>query len=227
MKITYYGHSCFSLETEGKILLFDPFVSFNELASSIDVDSLETDFVLISHGHQDHVADAESILKRTGAKLISNYEIVSWFANKGISNNHPMNLGGNVALTREIKVKMVNAIHSSGLPDGTYGGNPGGFVIQSSEGNIYFAGDTALTLDMKLIAEEFNIKLALLPIGDNFTMGVKDAVKAADFVQVKEVIGLHYDTFPYIKIDKELAKKTFEEAGKKLHLLNIGESITL
>jgi L-ascorbate metabolism protein UlaG (beta-lactamase superfamily) len=227
MKITYYGHSCFSLEVDGKNLLFDPFISYNDLASSIDIDKIEADFVLISHGHQDHIADAESILKNTKAKLISNYEIVTWMEKKGIQNSHPMNLGGKLSLTDTIKVKMVNAIHSSGLPDGSYGGNPGGFVIQTTQGNVYYAGDTALTYDMKLIAEEFKIKLAFLPIGDNFTMGISDAVKASEFIEVDQVIGMHYDTFPYIVISKEEAFKAFEQAGKKLLLPKIGESITL
>lgn len=152
MRVTYLGHACILVEVAGKKLLFDPFITPNELASHIDVDAIEADYVLVSHGHQDHLADAESILKRTGAKLISNFEIVSWFGRQEIENMHPMNHGGGYDFDFG-RVTYVNAIHSSMLPDGSYGGNPGGFVIQSGEGNFYFSGDTALTYDMKLIAE--------------------------------------------------------------------------
>lgn len=226
MKITYYGHSCFGFSINGKHILFDPFISPNELAQSINVSDIPVDYLLLSHGHQDHVADAESILLQTGAKLISNYEIVSWYGAKGVTNAHPVNLGGSID-TEFGRVKYVNAIHSSVLPDGTYGGNPGGFVVESEEGSFYYSGDTALTYDMKLIGEFHKLDLAILCIGDNFTMGVNDAIIASDFVGCNKVIGMHYDTFGYIKIDHEEAKKAFQAKGKELILMNIGDQMTI
>lgn len=226
MKLTYYGHACFLLETQGKRILFDPFISPNELASSIDVDAIQADYILISHGHADHIADAEAIAERTGAIIVSNYEIVSWYEQKGLKNLWPMNHGGTKSFDFG-KVKYVNAIHSSVLPDGTYGGNPGGFVIQNSEGCLYFAGDTALTTDMELLGRYLNIDWAILPIGDNFTMGIEDAVICADMIQCDQIIGMHFDTFPFIKIDHKYAADTFSAANKKLHLLTIGDTSEL
>lgn len=226
MKLSYYGHSTFLLEIKGLNLLFDPFITPNELAKDIDVNSIPADYILVSHGHEDHVADAVSIAKRTGATVVSNFEIVSWFEVQGVEKGHPMNHGGSWSFDFG-SVKYVNAVHSSVLPDGTYGGNPGGFIISADEGNVYYAGDTALTYDMKLIGDTANISHAILPIGDNFTMGVDDAVRAAEFVGCKEIIGMHYDTFGYIEIDKEEAKGKFSTAGKTLTLLNIGETIDL
>lgn len=227
MKVTYYGHACFGVNINGKHLLFDPFIRHNELAKHIDVAAIPADYILLSHGHEDHVADALEIAQRTGATLISNYEIVSWFAQKGVSNNHPMNIGGKRSFDFG-SVKYVAATHSSVLPDGTYGGNPGGFVIESTQGNFYYSGDTGLTMDMKLIPELCGpLKVALLPIGDNFTMGAEEAVLAAEFVKTNHVIGLHYDTFGYIKIDHQKAIDTFTAKGKKLTLLAIGETIEL
>jgi L-ascorbate metabolism protein UlaG (beta-lactamase superfamily) len=226
IELTYLGHSAFIATIGGKKVLFDPFITPNELAKDINIEDLHPDFILVTHGHSDHVADVESIAKRSGATLVSNFEVVSWFQNKGIENIHPMNHGGAKKFDFG-KVKYVNAIHSSTLPDGSPGGNPGGFVVQSESRTFYFAGDTALTYDMKLIADEFEIDFALMPIGDNFTMGIEDAVRAADFVGTDKIIGMHYDTFPYVEIDKDHAKKTATTAGKELVLLNIGESITL
>ena len=226
MKLSYYGHSTFLLEIKGLNLLFDPFITPNELAKDIDANSIPADYILVSHGHEDHVADAVSIAKRTGATVVSNYEIISWFGVQGVEKGHPMNHGGSWSFDFG-SVKYVNAVHSSVLPDGTYGGNPGGFIISTDEGNVYYAGDTALTYDMKLIGDTANISHAILPIGDNFTMGVDDAVIAAEFVGCNEIIGMHYDTFGYIEIDKEEAKGKFATAGKTLTLLNIGETIDL
>jgi L-ascorbate metabolism protein UlaG (beta-lactamase superfamily) len=224
--ITYYGHSTFLVEIDNKKILFDPYISPNELAGEIDLDSIEADYILVSHGHSDHVADVETIAKKNDATLVANFEVASWFEDKGVKNTHPMNHGGSKEFEFG-KVKFVNAIHSSTLPDGSPGGNPGGFVIQSKQGTFYFAGDTALTYDMKLISEEFSIDFAFMPIGDNFTMGIDDAVKAANFVGTKKIIGMHYDTFPYIKIDTEASKDAADQAGIELILLNIGEKITL
>ncbi|WP_373496098.1 metal-dependent hydrolase [Aquiflexum sp.] len=226
IELTYYGHSSYLVKINQKTILFDPFISPNPKASNIDVDAIKTDYVLISHGHEDHVADAESITKSNNAMLVSNFEVAEWFAEKGVEKYHPMNHGGSKEFDFGT-VKYVHAVHSSTLPDGSSGGVAGGFVIQHEQGCFYYAGDTALSYDMKLIGEEFKIDFAFLPIGDNFTMGIKDALKAADFVRTKKIIGIHYDTFPYIEIDTEAAKKATEEAGKDLILLNIGESIRL
>ncbi len=223
MKVTFLGHSCFLVEVSGKHLLFDPFISPNELAKKINPDTIEADYVLISHGHEDHLADAESILKRTGATLISNFEIVSWYGGKEIVNAHPLNHGGGFNFEFG-RVTYTTAIHSSMLPDGSYGGNPGGFVVETEEGNFYFSGDTALTYDMKLIGEAFRLDWAALCIGDNFTMGARDAAKAAKFVGATKVLGLHYDTFPPIEIDHEAAKRAFSHVGVELKLPEIGEA---
>lgn len=227
MKLTYYGHSCFSVEVAGKTLLFDPFITPNELAKDIDVDSIKADYILLSHGHADHVADALAIAKNNEATIISNYEIVTWYnTTHSYSKAHPLNHGGSFSFDFG-KVKYVNAIHSSVLPDGTYGGNPGGFVIETEEGNFYFAGDTALTMDMKLIPMFTKLDFAVLPIGDNFTMGVEEAVIASDFIDCDKIIGVHFDTFGYIKIDQAAAKTTFTDNGKELILVEIGDSVQL
>ncbi|BAU52023.1 metal-dependent hydrolase [Mucilaginibacter gotjawali] len=225
MKITYYGHSSFEVETGGKKLLFDPFISHNALAAAIDINSLKPDYILLSHGHGDHMADLETIQKNSGAKVICIADIAGWLNNKGIDNVHGMNFGGGFNFDFG-RVKMVYALHSSSMPDGAYGGNPAGFVIFSEGKKLYFAGDTALTLDMKLLADE-NLDYAILPIGDNYTMGADDAIKAAGFINCKNVIGMHYDTFPVIKIDKEEVSEKFKKADLNLKLLPIGESLTI
>jgi L-ascorbate metabolism protein UlaG (beta-lactamase superfamily) len=224
MKITYYGHSCFGVEINGKHLLFDPFITGNELANDVDVESVKADYILISHGHNDHIADVFSISKRTNAKIVCAYEIFEWLGKKGLENIHPMNTGGKVKFDFG-SVKCVKAEHSSTLPDGTYGGHPMGFVIESDAGNFYYAGDTALTYDMKLIGEYRSVDFAFLPIGDNFTMGVDNAIICTDFIKCNDIIGMHYDTFGYIKIDHEEALRKFSRLGKKLTLMNIGETI--
>lgn len=226
MKFTSYGHSCFAVETSGHTLLFDPFITANELAKNISLDSIRADYILISHGHWDHTLDAVDLAKRTGATVISNFEIVNWFNKQGLEKAHPMNHGGGFDFPFG-RVKYVNAVHSSQLPDGSNGGNAGGFVVDTTEGAFYYAGDTALTMDMQLIGDEFQLRFAVLPIGDNFTMGAKDATRAAAFVRCKQIVGVHYDTFPPIKIDKAKAAAIFESAGLRLHLPRIGDSIEL
>ena len=225
-EITYYGHSSFLLTIGKTNILFDPYITPNEKAGHIDIDSIAADYILVTHGHSDHVADVESIAKRNDATVVANFEVATWFENKGIEKVHPMNHGGS-KLFDFGKVKFVNAVHSSTLPDGSPGGNPGGFVVQSEDQTFYFAGDTALTYDMKLIGEEFSVDFAFMPIGDNFTMGISDAVRAAEFVGTRKIIGMHYDTFPYIEIDQAAAKKAADKAGLELIMLNIGENITL
>ena len=226
MEFTFYGHACFSVKIGNTSLIFDPFITPNELAKDIDISTIKADYILVSHGHEDHIADVRKIVNSTGAKLISNYEVVTWFAEKGISDSHPMNHGGSWNFDFG-KVKYVNAVHSSTLPDGSPGGNPGGFVIESAEGNFYFAGDTALHMDMKLIPLQTNLDFAILPIGDNFTMGIDDAILAAEFVKVDKVVGVHYDTFGFIKIDSDAAIKAFNTNKVQLMLPAIGETIEL
>jgi L-ascorbate metabolism protein UlaG (beta-lactamase superfamily) len=223
MNITYYGHSCFGVEVNGKQLLFDPFITPNELAKSIDVSKVKADYILISHGHEDHIADAVSIAKRTGAVVVCNWEIHSWLNKQGVTNTHSMNIGEKRKFDFG-NVKCVAAVHSSSLPDGTYGGNPMGFIIESDHDNFYYAGDTALTYDMKLIGNYRTINFAFLPIGDNFTMGVDNAIIASEFINCQKIIGMHYDTFPAIKIDKEQAVRKFANAGNDLILFDIGET---
>jgi len=223
MKVTYFGHACFSAVVGGKILLFDPFISGNPLAKAIDAKSVAADFILVSHGHDDHVGDALEIAKRTNALVIANFEVATWFEAQGVPRAHPLNHGGGYRFDFG-RVKLVNAVHSSTMPDGTNGGNAGGFVIESADGNFYFSGDTALTLDMKLIGESTKLRFAALCIGDNFTMGPDDAVKAAEFVHCSEILGVHYNTFPPIEIDRAAAQAKFKAAGKRLHLLSIGET---
>ena len=222
MKITFYGHASLGIETNGKHIIVDPFITANELAAHIDINTLKADYILLTHAHGDHVLDVEAIAQNTGATIVSNAEIATYYGKKGF-NTHPMNHGGSWKFDFGT-VKYVNAIHSSQFPDGTDGGNPGGFVIEADK-NIYIAGDTALTYDMKLIPLRTKLDLAIFPIGSNFTMDAEDAVIAADFVACNNVLGYHFDTFGYIKIDHEAAKKLFIDKGKKLTLLEIGASL--
>lgn len=225
MKITYYGHAALGIKVGGKHLIVDPFISANPLAEHINIDDLKADYILLTHAHGDHVLDVEAIAKRTGAVIVSNAEIAGYYATKGFQA-HPMNHGGSWNFDFG-KVKYVNAIHSSTFPDGTNGGNPGGFVIESEHKNIYIAGDTALTMDMKLIPMRTKLDLAIFPIGDNFTMDVQDAILASDFVECDKILGYHYDTFGYIKIDHKEAIQQFFNKGKDLMLLGIGDNIEL
>ncbi|MCF6279991.1 MAG: metal-dependent hydrolase [Flavobacteriaceae bacterium] len=225
MKITFLGHASLQVEVAGKYLIVDPFITANELAKKIDVNSLKADYILITHAHQDHILDVEVIAKNTDAKIVSNYEIVTYYGAKEIEG-HPLNHGGSWQFDFG-KLTYVNAVHTSSFPDGSYGGNPGGFVLETSEGNIYITGDTALTMDMKLIPMQCKIDLAILPIGDNFTMGIDSAIIASNFVECNRILGIHYDTFGYIKIDHQEAKEKFEDKGKVLSLLEIGASLTV
>lgn len=227
MQFHYYGHSCFALETStGKKLLFDPFITPNPKAAHIDLSSIQADYLLISHGHGDHIADAVSLAKQTGATVVCAWEIYEWLGKQGIDNIRPMNTGGRWRMDWG-SIKCTVAQHSSGLPDGSYGGNPMGFIIETPEYSVYYSGDTALTLDMKLIGEYHTINCAIMPIGDNFTMGYEDALIAADFVQCNHVVGVHFDTFDIIGVDHNAATSAFTTAGKKLTLPLIGESFSL
>lgn len=226
MEITFLGHAALRIRTASHELVVDPFITGNSLAKDkISLDDLKPDYILLTHAHQDHTLDAEALAKSSGATIISNYEIVSFYQDKGL-DGHPMNHGG----ARDFDfgwLKYVNAVHTSSFADGTYGGQPGGFLLKSGGKNLYIAGDTALHMDMKLIPSYGEPDLAVLPIGDNFTMGVEDAVRACDFIGCDRVLGVHYDTFGYIVLDKEQARTAFEGAGKTLLLPGIGESVTV
>ena len=225
MKITFYGHASLGIQVGDINIIVDPFITGNPKAAHIDINMLKADYILITHAHGVHILDVEAIATNTDAVIVSNAEIAGYYATKGFAS-HPMNHGGSWDFEFG-KVKYVNAVHSSSFPDGTYGGNPGGFVIEGERKNIYIAGDTALTMDMKLIPIRTKLDLAILPIGDNFTMDVEDAIIASDFVQCDKILGIHYDTFGYIEIDHKEAIQKFFDKDKDLMLLAIGESIEL
>jgi len=224
MKLTYYGQSCFLVEVNKRRILFDPFIEHNPHAKHIDADEIKADYIFLSHGHGDHVADAIRIAKNTGATCVGAAEVAHWFEKNGIKKVHPLNHGGPVKFDFG-EVRAVNAVHSSSFPDGSYAGNPLGFVITSTEGNFYYAGDTALTMDMQLIPRWAKLNFAVLPIGGNYTMDVADAIVAAEFVNCDTITGVHYNTFDIIKIDIEKALADFKTAGKTLLLPGIGETI--
>ncbi|MEL6256387.1 MAG: metal-dependent hydrolase [Bacteroidota bacterium] len=224
MKISFYGHSAFGVEINGKHLVFDPFISGNP-ASDVDHQSIPADHILLTHGHGDHLGDTIDISKRTSAPVISNYEIFTWLASQGVEGGIGMNFGGIIDLGYCI-VKMVLAIHSSTLPDGSPAGNPCGFIVESDEGNFYYSGDTSLHYDMKLIGEMHKLDFAILCVGGHFTMGVEDSLIASNFINTGVVIGMHYDTMDVLKIDHDAARQTYTNAGKTLHLLDIGTHLT-
>ena len=226
MELVYLGHSCFMLRSDQSTLLLDPFISANPLAQSVSVAELKPDYILLSHGHQDHVLDVETIYGQSKATIIANFEVATWFQNRGIENIISMNQGGQLQLD-SARITLVNAVHSSSMPDGSYGGNPVGFVIEIGGQCLYYAGDTALHQDMKLIKDKFSVDLAVLPIGGHYTMGLEDALKAADFVGCERILGMHYDTFPPISIDHQASKNLADSQGKELILMQIGNSIKL
>lgn len=221
MKFTFYGHACFQLDTGKEKLLFDPFLSGNELAA-IKADQVESDYILLSHAHADHLGDAPQIAERTGAKVIAIPEIIGQFP-KTVTNFQPMNLGGTYE-TSFGSVKMVTAMHSSGVP----GGIAAGFIIKFNEGiTVYYSGDTALFGDMKLFGELFDIDYAVLPIGDNYTMGPEDTVKAARFLKAKTIIPVHYNTWPIIAQNPKYLKERAAKENVSIKMINPGESVEL
>ena len=226
MKITFYGQNSLHIQTADKKILIDPFISGNPLSKDkVDIMDLEVDYILVTHAHEDHTLDVEAIAKNTGAKVVSNFEIANHYGAKDI-DVHPMAFGGKWTFDFGT-VKYIQAAHTSSFPDGSYGGQPGGFILESDGKCVYIAGDTALMMDMKLIPMQYKLDLAILPIGDNFTMGAEDAVIASDFIECDRVLGVHYDTFGFIEIDHEQAIKTFADRNKELILLPIGDSITV
>ncbi|MEN2993418.1 MAG: metal-dependent hydrolase [Bacteroidia bacterium] len=229
MQVQYLGHSAFLLTTSGgEKLLLDPFITPNELTKDkIRLDDIRPDYILISHAHFDHIADAEEIAKKSGATIIGVWEIHAYFEKRGCKT-YPMNVGGTWKSSKtDLRIKLVPAIHSSSFPDGSYGGLAVGFVLSDGDRNVYYAGDTALSLEMELIAERYDLHTAFLPIGGTFTMDVEDAVEAALLLDVEHVIGMHYNTFPVIAISQSDAVKAFKDNDITLHLLDIGGVLNL
>jgi L-ascorbate metabolism protein UlaG (beta-lactamase superfamily) len=225
LKITWYSHACFLIETDSAKLLIDPFLTGNSL-SSVRADQVEADYILVSHGHGDHVGDTVAIAKRTGATVISNFEIQNWFVEQGVENVHPQHIGGGYDYPWG-RVKLTIAHHGSGLPDGTYGGNPAGFLLYTEGKKIYHACDTGLFYDMKLIGEE-GIDLAILPIGDNFTMGPDDALRAVKLIEPAQVVPIHYNTFDVIKQDPQAwARRVESETSAKVVVMKPGDTLEL
>ncbi|WP_214854583.1 MULTISPECIES: metal-dependent hydrolase [unclassified Exiguobacterium] len=229
MKLTYHGQSTVTIETNGHHLVIDPFFSGNEKATT-NPDDVKADFILLTHAHADHMLDAERIAKATGATIIATHELATYLSFKGL-NVHPMNLGGQFEFSFG-KVKMTQAFHSSSIIDEekqtiTYMGMPAGFLLTIEGKEIYHAGDTALFGDLALYGAHHEIDLAFLPIGDNFTMGPDDALIAADMLQAKAVVPIHYDTFDLIKQDANAFCEQIEAQGQTGHLLAIGESLEL
>lgn len=225
IQVRFLGHSCFEIVSAGKRLLIDPFLTGNGLAA-VSADDVQPDVILLTHGHGDHVGDVVAIAQRTGALVVCNYEIEIWLNKQGVKNTHSMHIGGAYKFDFGT-VKLTLAHHGSMLPDGSNGGNPAGILLKLPEGVIYHAGDTALFSDMKLLAEA-SIDLAILPIGDNYTMGIEDSIRAIDFLQAPNVMPCHYNTFPAIEQDvtiwEDLVRRKTEAEPI---LLAPGESWTL
>ncbi len=220
VSITWHGHATFSLDVNGTKVVVDPFFAGNNPAAKTAVDAIDADFILQTHGHADHIVDTVPLAQRTGAKVIANFEIMTWITGQGHENCHAMNTGGgyNFAFGH---VKMTPALHSSGLPDGAYGGDPGGYLLTVDGKNIYLAGDTALFSDMALIGAA-GLDLAVLPIGDNFTMGPADALAALGYLKPKVVIPCHYNTWPVIAADAAAwAEQVRQKTGVQPVVLDI------
>ena len=226
VRLTWLGHSTWLLQSGEHRILIDPFLTENPSATA-SPDEIDADFVMLTHGHFDHVADAAAIANRCGATLIANFEIATWFAEKqGVQTTFAMNLGG-WANTPFGRVQMTVAFHSSQLPDGSYGGNPGGFLVETSERRIYFAGDTALFSDMQLIGVG-GLDAAILPIGDLFTMGPEDSVQAAQWLGARQVFPCHYNTWPPIEQDPhQWAERIRAETASAAVVAEIGQAIEL
>ena len=225
VRITYHSHACFGIDAGGTHLLIDPFLTGNPL-TDISAEQVAADYILVSHGHGDHVGDTVAIAQRTGATTISNFEIQSWLLAQGVEDAHPLHIGGGFDFPFG-RVKLTIAHHGSSFPDGSYGGNPCGFLLTIEGKTIYHACDTGLFYDMKLIGEE-GVDLAILPIGDNFTMGPDDALRAVKLLEPKQVLPIHYDTFDIIAQDPVSWQDRVEgETGAKVVVLKPGESLTV
>lgn len=228
MKITYHGHASIQLETEGKSLIIDPFLSGNP-AAIVKPEDITTDYVLLTHAHTDHILDAAPIAIRNDVPVVANVELAAYIGWQG-AKTIPMNMGGTVDLGFA-KATLVHAFHTSGIvleeeQKVLYGGIPGGFIIQAEGLTVYHAGDTSLFGDMKMFGELYDIDLAILPIGDHFTMGPKEAAMAAKWLGAKKVLPIHYNTFPVIQQDPHAYVNSLEDGIEGIVLAN-GESIEL
>ncbi|MDX1435171.1 MAG: metal-dependent hydrolase [Anaerolineales bacterium] len=221
----WYGHGTQGLVVSGLNVLVDPFLEDNP-AASVSAADVPADFILVSHGHGDHISDAASVAKRTGALVISNFEISNWLGEQGVTT-HGLHIGGGYTFPCGY-VKLTQAVHGSALPDGSNGGNPAGFLLTTGTGEkIYLACDTGLFGDMELIGDE-EITLATVPIGDNFTMGPDDALRAVKLIRPKHVVPVHYNTWDLISQDPhDWATRVEEETEAKVHVISPGEKITL
>lgn len=227
IKITFHGHATFSLDIDGTIVVVDPFFAPHNVAATMTVDEVKTaDYILITHGHDDHMIDAIPLAQRTGATIIANYEICQWLINQGYKNVSPQHIGGGVTYPFGY-LKLTPALHGSAMPDGTYGGMPTGALIKTESGNIYIAGDTGLFSDMSLIGAH-DLDVAILPIGDRFTMGPDDSILATNFLQPKVVIPCHYNTWSLIEIDIEKWVKEMQEKTAAIpHILTSEQTYML
>jgi L-ascorbate metabolism protein UlaG (beta-lactamase superfamily) len=224
VKLVYHGHSCFSVLSAQHHLLIDPFLSGNE-QSDVKPEQVNPDFILVSHAHGDHLGDAVPIARRTGALVIANYEIANYMTAHDVQA-HGMHIGGAHSFPFG-RVKLTIAHHGSSFPDGSYGGSPCGFLLWIGDKVIYHAGDTALTYDMTLLRPA-GIDAALLPIGDNFTMGPDDCIQAVNFIQPKCAVLMHYNTFSVIAQDaKAVAERVRNETSASPVLLSPGETMLL
>ena len=219
--LTYYGHSTWALDTKGTTILIDPFFTGNPLAPVTAAD-VKPSYIIVTHAHGDHYGDTVELAKRTGATLIANFEIVNYAQKQGVAKAHPLHIGGGTAFPFG-RVKLTIAFHGSSFPDGTYGGMPAGVLIETDGKRVYNAGDTALFSDMRLIGEG-GLDVAILPIGDNFTMGPEDAATAAKLLGATTVIPEHYNTWPIIKQDADAFKRRVESSTtSKVAVLKPGE----
>lgn len=223
IKVTWYGHACFLIETNRARILTDPFLTGNAM-TPVQADSVQADYILVSHGHGDHVGDTVAIARRTGAMVIANHEIQNWLVAQGLEHVHAQHIGGGYTYPWG-RLKLTIAHHGSGLPDGSYGGSPAGLLLYLEDKKIYDACDTGLFYDMKLIGEE-RIDLAMLPIGDNYTMGPDDALRAVKLIQPACVIPIHYNTFDIIQQDAHAwARRVESETSTNVVVLAPGQSI--
>jgi L-ascorbate metabolism protein UlaG (beta-lactamase superfamily) len=224
LSITYLGHSAFSLTTPGrKTVLFDPWYTGNP-SFPAGREPKAADLILLSHGHSDHSTDAAAVAKRTGATVVGIYEITSWLGSKGVTNLEPMNKGGTIH-THGLRITMTDARHSSSFDDGTYLGEPAGFVVELENGQtLYYAGDTSLFGDMKTIAELYHPDIAFLPIGDRFTMGPDTAAIAAKWLGVKQVVPMHWGTFPLLTGTPAMLKTHLASSGIDVLELQPGDT---